>query len=229
MEIVSSIKPNWIYDFSDYQQMYDLSESDLSKKIIDVSAGMASFNAEAKQRDIHVVSVDATYTLSDNDMQHYAKQFLQEMTTQLNQHRERLRDPSDAMEKQVSALWKKTETLFLQDYHEGKIQKRYQPLLLPKTPFALHQFDIALCTDFIFHHLLSFDDIVSIVTELCRVATEVRIFPLQDNAGRISDELGPLMLMLQKRNCGVEVREVPFKTLKGSNAMLRIWEQECHL
>lgn len=229
MEIVSSIKPNWIYDFSDYQQMYDLSQSDLSKKIIDVSSGMASFNAEANQRGIPVVSVDVTYALSDNEMQKHAKQFLQDMTTHLNQHRERLRDPSDAMVNQVSMLWKKTETLFLQDYHNGKIQKRYQALSLPTMPFASHQFDLALCTDFIFHHLFSFDDIVSIVTELCRVASEVRIFPLQDNAGRISDELGPLMLMLQKRMCGVEVREVPFKTLKGSNAMLRIWEQECHL
>lgn len=98
---------------------------------------------------------------------------------------------------------------------------------LPHLPYAAHQFDLALCTDFIFHHGLSSDDIASTVKELCRIASEVRLFPLLDNQGKMSDELGPLMLMLQKKNYGVEVREVLHQTSKGHNAMLRIWEQEC--
>ena len=57
----------------------------------------------------------------------------------------------------------------------------------------------------------------------------MRIFPLLDNQGKMSDELGPLMLSFQKKNYGVEVREVAYQTLKGGNAMLRIWEQECHI
>ncbi|EKD77859.1 MAG: putative cytosolic protein [uncultured bacterium] len=100
---------------------------------------------------------------------------------------------------------------------------------LPRLPYATNQFDLALCTDFIFHHGLPSEDIASTVKELCRIASEVRLFPLLDNQGKMSNELGPLMLMLQKKNYGVEVREVPDQTGKGRNAMLRIWEQECRL
>lgn len=95
---------------------------------------------------------------------------------------------------------------------------------LPRFPYKTHQFDLALCTDFIFYHSHSSEEIAVLVEELCRVASEVRIFPLMDSTGKASKELGPLMLILQKKNYGVEVRSCMFK---NSNAMLRIWEQEC--
>lgn len=94
---------------------------------------------------------------------------------------------------------------------------------LPHLPYKTHQFDLALCTDFIFDHSHSTQEIEVIVNELCRIALEVRIFPLQDKQGKMCEQLGPLMLMLQKKNVGVEVRAVE------QNALLRIWEQECHL
>jgi Methyltransferase domain len=227
MEIANSIKASWIYDFSDYQQMYDLTESDLSKAIFDFSAGIASFNAEATRRGMQVISADSSYDLSPEKMKIYAQHFLQDMVSQLKEYPNRLRDKSDMT--RVIDLWKKTEETFLQDYAVNQAQHRYCKIQLPKMPYKTHQFDLVLCTDFIFHHLLSSEDIAFIVKELCRVATEVRIFPLLDNQGKTSEELGPLMLMLQQKNYGVEVREVPYKTLKGGNAMLRIWEQECHL
>ncbi|HLB56942.1 MAG TPA: hypothetical protein VJK30_06415 [Coxiellaceae bacterium] len=144
------------YDFSDYQKMYDLSASDLSKSIFDFSAGISGFQAEAIKRGVQVVSADASQ--------------------------------------------------------------------LPHFQYKAHQFDLALCTDFIFYHSHSTKEIAELVEELCRIASEVRIFPLMDKTGKASKELGPLMLILQKKNYGVEVRSSVFE---NGNAMLRIWEQEC--
>ncbi|OGT43691.1 MAG: hypothetical protein A3F13_07015 [Gammaproteobacteria bacterium RIFCSPHIGHO2_12_FULL_40_19] len=229
MEIASSVTASWVYDFSDYQQMYDLDERDLKKSIFDFSAGIASFNAEATKRGMRVISADAAYALSEAKMRLHAEQFLQETVSLLKANPNRLKDSSDAMLHHVIDLWQKTEKIFLQDYATGKAQNRYQALELPRLPYVTHQFDLTLCTDFIFHHSLSTEEIAVIVKELCRVSEEVRLFPLLDNFGKMSEELGPLMLMLQKKNYGVEVREVPYQTLKGGNAMLRIWEQECHI
>lgn len=229
MEIASSVRASWVYDFSDYQQMYDLSERDLTQSILDFSAGIASFNAEATKRGIRVISCDATYALSEDKMHPSAQHFLQETVSYLKANPNRLKESSTTTVNRVIDLWEKTEKTFLQDYALGKAQNRYQSLQLPRLPYATNQFDLTLCTDFIFHHSLSSDEIGIIVKELCRVSEEVRIFPLLDNQGKMSDELGPLMLMLQKKNYGVEVREVPYQTLKGGNAMLRIWEQECHI
>lgn len=229
MEIANGVTASWVYDFSDYQQMYDLDEQDLKKSILDFSAGISSFNAEATKCGAQVISCDTTYALSEPKMRLYAEQFLRDTALHLKENPHRLKDASDAMLQRVIDLWGKTEKIFLQDYAAGKAQNRYQPLQLPQLPYATHQFGLTLCTDFIFHHLLSTDEIAIIVKELCRVSEEVRIFPLLDNYGKMSEELGPLMLMLQKKNYGVEVREVPYQTLKGGNAMLRIWQQECHI
>lgn len=229
MEIAQGVVASWIYDFSDYEQMYDLTDRDLQARILDFSAGIASFNAEAKKRGLHVISCDTSYQLSVEKMQLHAKQLLQEIVLNLKNNPARLRVSSAENVQNVTNLWTKTETLFLADYEEGKLEKRYQSMQLPKLPFAAHAFDLALCTDFIFHHLFSTQNIAIIVEELCRVSEEVRIFPLLDNQGKMSQELGPLMLLLQQKNYGVEVRQVPYQTLQGGNAMLRIWQQECHL
>jgi len=100
---------------------------------------------------------------------------------------------------------------------------------LPTLPYKTHEFNLALCTDFIFHHDLSAEKMNAILKELCRIAEAVRIYPLLDSRGKMPESLGPLMLSFQQKNYGVEIREVSYHTLKGGNAMMRIWEQECHL
>lgn len=85
-------------------------------------------------------------------------------------------------------------------------------------PFADHQFDLALCSD---------NSSVALIDELCRVATEVRVFPLLDEQGKLAETLGLAMVDLQQKNFGLEIRQVSYHQLKGSNAMLRIWAKEC--
>lgn len=227
MEIEMITAPNWIYDFSDYQQMYDLSNTDFLKKILDFSAGISSFNAEAHARGMEVVSMDTAFNLSASEMKQHAIQLSQHVAAQLRADPVRLKNSSSDNVRRVVSTWEKTEKLFLKDYETGKLEKRYQSILLSKLPFATHEFQLALCTDFIFYHALPTETMRLVLQELTRVAAEVRIFPLLNANGQMPEELGPLMLYCQQKNYGIEVREVSYHTLKGGNAMLRIWEQEC--
>lgn len=159
METANSKTIHSTFDFSDYQQMYDLNSQDLSKTILDFHGDTICLNTMATQPDVHVTCAD------------------------------------------VAAL--------------------------PALPYKTHQFDLALCPDVIFDQSNEAAAMTTRIRELCRVAQEVRIFPLMDRCGKMRDEFGLLMLFLQKNHFGVEVREVPYKTSQGSSAMLRIWSQTC--
>lgn len=114
-----------------------------------------------------------------------------------------------------------SQQLFMQDYAVGKKEGRYLPLTMP-LPFNDHQFELALCAD-----LLSHQHADLLMNELCRVAAEVRIFPLLNKDGALIEALGPIMLALYERNLGVEVREISWGEEKTGQAMLRIWATEC--
>lgn len=229
MEIANTAMINWVYNFADYQQMYDLNSTDLLQPIFDFPAGISSFNAEATQKGFQICSADPLYQLSEADVRAHAERIFQDTVASLKATPVRLQNPAEANLHHIIQRWKQAEELFLQDYAKGRVEKRYQPATLPSLPYQTHQFHIALCTDCLFYHAAIHSDLTQVVKELCRVAEEVRIFPLLDDQGKVSDELGPLMLFLQKQNFGVEVRQVPFQLLQGGNAMLRIWAHECHL
>jgi hypothetical protein len=75
---------------------------------------------------------------------------------------------------------------FLEDFPQGIQQGRYIISELPVLPFDTEQFDLALCSHFLFTYsdLLSQDFHLASIRELCRVAQEVRIFPLLNNFSR---------------------------------------------
>ena len=96
-------------------------------------------------------------------------------------------------------------------------------------PFADFFFDYALSA----HHFFSatapqsVDYHIETIEELARAAKEVRIFPLVDAQGVPSELLGPVILALQCKNHGIEVRNVAYHLQPRGNAMLRIWAQQC--
>lgn len=220
--------PGWIYSYSDYRQMFDLREQDLNKKILDFPGGISSFNAECYQSGIHITSGDASYQYTPAEMKTYAKKRFDLNETYLQEHLQNLRSQDEVFIQNILSTWKQSLENFIHDYEKGLEEKRYIPMSLPKLPYEDHAFDLVLCKDLLFHSksFLEFNR-EQIVSELCRVGEEVRVFPLLDEKGSMTDELGPIMLLLQQNNFGVEVREVPYQMRKGGNAMLRIWAKEC--
>ena len=114
---------------------------------------------------------------------------------------------------------------FLADFPSGLEQGRYMTAELPVLPFENGQFDLALCSHFLFSysHLLSEEFHLQAITEMCRVAKEVRVFPLlQSFSGEESDHLNSIITKLKKRSFRVEVQEAPYEFQKGGNKMLRV-------
>jgi hypothetical protein len=112
---------------------------------------------------------------------------------------------------------------FLDDYESGRRAGRYVVAGLPQLPFADRSFDRALCSHFLFLYSdeLSLDYHRRSVLELCRVAGEVRIFPLLDMKGKPSGHVGPVLEELRGRG-EARVERVPYEFQKGGNQMLSV-------
>lgn len=100
-----------------------------------------------------------------------------------------------------------------------------------RLPFTDFDFDIALCLHALFVDATvnDIDAHVQIIKELARVAKDVRIFPLTDSSGLPSALLGPVLLVLNQENYGVEVRDVMSSLKPAGNAMLHVWAQQCQV
>lgn len=220
--------PGWIHGLEEYEQMFDLQAEDYQKSILDFPGSISSFNADVHQHAKQVVSGDAIYGMDDTAINAYAKQLIQLNRDHLTAHADDILQHGERALEAIFSMWDANAQRFLADYQTGKQQQRYQQVLMPDLPYDNHQFQLALCSDYVFNrHAQNDCRPEQVVAELCRVAEEVRIFPLLAENGEISEWLGPLMLDLQQRNHGIEIRQVAFENLKGGNAMLRVWALEC--
>jgi hypothetical protein len=113
---------------------------------------------------------------------------------------------------------------FLVDYDGGRKQGRYIAAQLPELPFASGAFDLAICSHFLFlysdHFSLEFHQ--QAVDELCRVAREVRIFPLLNYNAEPSPFVIPIVEQAQRSGRSVSIEQVPYEFQRGGNTMLRI-------
>jgi len=220
--------PSWVYSMADYCQIFDLSDEDLTGNILDYPAGISSFNAEMQAKGRTILSGDPMYDFSYEKIAAYAEQLIQINAAHLREHSQILRQSSSQLLEVVLTDWEKSKRIFLEDYKKGKIEERYKFMKLPHLPFEDYTFDIALCSAHLFHTELTRDaSREALVKELCRVSKEVRVFPLLDEKGSVTDALGRVMLNFQKLNYGIKISEVPYHQMKGGNAMLKIWTTEC--
>ena len=71
--------------------------------------------------------------------------------------------------------------------------------------------------------MLTMEFHLAAIVQMCRVATEVRIFPLLVNmTGETSPLLQPVMQELEAQGYSVEIRQVPYEFQKGGNQLLRV-------
>ena len=113
---------------------------------------------------------------------------------------------------------------FLDDYPAGLVEGRYLNLQLPSLPFPDGDFDLALCSHFLFLYSRQLDEAFhhSSLLELCRVAKEVRVFPLLALGGVISPHLEGSIEMLRAVGHQVSTQRVNYEFQKGACEMLRI-------
>ena len=95
---------------------------------------------------------------------------------------------------------------------------------LPVLPYKNNELDLALCSHFLFLYSeqLSFDFHVSSIKELCRVASEARIFPLLDLGARKSRHLEDVIQKLGESGYRCNIKKVSYEFQKGGNEMLQV-------
>ena len=115
-------------------------------------------------------------------------------------------------------------TRFLNDYERGRSEGRYVDAELPTLPFLDRAFDLALCSHFLFLYTTQLGEEFhrSAIREMCRVASEVRIFPLLTLAGGRSEYVDQTLHELGALGFEVSIEKVPYEFQKGGNEMMRI-------
>jgi hypothetical protein len=113
---------------------------------------------------------------------------------------------------------------FLDDFEVGLRSGRYVAGELPSLPFADRSFELALCSHFLFLYSDRLDERfhVEAVLELCRVAGEVRIFPLVSLDGGQSRHVEPVATAARQHGRAVTIELVPYEFQKGAHQMMRI-------
>lgn len=214
----------WGRSLDEYQQMFDLSPHLLQGKILGCGDGPASFNAELTALGGEVVSVDPIYAFSGREIDQRVQETAVTVVTQVQQS---LHDYVWTTFADPAALGRHrlaTMRRFLADYEAGKAAGRYLTQALPTLDFADGAFDLALSSHFLFLYSeqLSYAFHQAAVLEMCRVAREVRIFPLLDLKCRFSSHIAPLQAHLTHLGYHVSIDAVPYEFQRGGNQMLRI-------
>jgi hypothetical protein len=213
----------WGRSFGEYRRMFRLTKTDLAtKRIIDVAAGPSSFNAELHALGHPIVSVDPLYSHSATDIRRRIDETYPTIVEgcRRDAHRfvwKEFRDPNHLGQRRMTAMG-----TFLADYELGKSQGRYLSQSLPDLDFPRCSFDLALCSHFLFLYSdqLSETFHLSCVAGLCRIAKEVRVFPLLDLSGRGSRHLRSIFNYASYSGIKADVRRVPYEFMRGARDML---------
>ena len=214
----------WGRSMEEYVKMFDLTPEELRLTILDCAGGPASFNAEMTAQGYKVICCDPIYQFTANEIKNRIQDTYQIVIDGVKAIQEyyvwqNIQSPEQMGEIRMAAMHK-----FLADLPLGINENRYLTDELPVLPFETHQFDLALCSHLLFTYSdqLSEEFHLTSVLEMCRVAKEVRIFPLLKISGEPSPHLKPIMSELQQRHYSVEIKQVPYEFQKNSNQILRI-------
>ncbi|MGA1871633.1 MAG: SAM-dependent methyltransferase [bacterium] len=214
----------WGRSFHEYMAMFSLSEKDLGKRILACGDGPASFNCILTKRGGHVISTDPLYSLDADAIKSRIHETYETVLEQTRKNKNEFVWTHIPSVEELGRVRMKAMNYFLSDYTEGLAQKRYIKASLPNLPFGDREFDIALCSHFLFLYSDQFsaDFHLTSIKELCRVAYQVRIFPLLELGSKKSRHLDGIVTLLTQDGYKVHIEKVSYEFQKGGNEMLRI-------
>jgi hypothetical protein len=221
---LSSVVP-WGRSYDEYVRMFALTEADLAWRILGCGDGPASFNAEATGRGAIVVSCDPIYQFDAAQIRQRINETATEVLAQLRQNAyEFVWGEAIPSVEALARVRMAAMNAFLGDYERGRSDGRYVDAILPSLPFADGAFDLALCSHFLFLYGQQFDTAFHArsMRELCRVAREVRVFPLLALGAQPSPHVAPVTAALEGDGFAVRVERVPYEFQRGGNEMLRV-------
>ncbi len=214
----------WGRSFSEYQRMFALTDDDLAGMILGCGDGPASFNAEMTAAGRQVISIDPIYAFSADAIRQRVRETCTTIVDKVKL------TPDDYLWTEfrdadgLGAHRLATMEHFLLDYDAGRAARRYQTQAVPTLAFGDQHFSLALSSHFLllYTEQLSLDFHCAAVQELCRVAQEVRIFPLLDLACNHSVHIEPLQNYLSTLGYQTQIEAVPYEFQRGGNEMMRV-------
>jgi hypothetical protein len=220
---LSQIFP-WGRSLDEYVRMFDLTDEHLAGSILGCADGPAGFNAEMNRRGHRAVSCDPIYRFTKEQLKLRIEEARDEIIEQTKKNIGNFVWSSIKSIDELFRIRMSAMRLFLEDYTNGKKEGRYIAADLPVLPFGDHSFDTALCSHFLFLYSdhLSLEFHQKSIAELCRVAGEIRIFPLIDLDLRSSPYVEPVIAILKNSGFTASVERVPYEFQRGGNEMLRI-------
>jgi hypothetical protein len=184
--------------------------------------GPASFNAELTALGGDVTSVDPTYQFDRDAFKDRISEVYDEVMSQVRETK------NDYIWKNIPSVDALGEirmdamNAFLADYEVGKNSGRYILGNLQILNFENNQFELALCSHYLFlySNQVDLDQHLSSIAELCRVAKEVRIYPLLSLDGEVSPHFEAVVSNLNARGVTTSLVDVAYRFQKGANQML---------
>ena len=223
MFTLDSVVP-WGRSFDEYCRMFALTEDDLQRKMIGCGDGPASFNAEATRRGLRVLSCDPLYRFETQQIRERIARTYEEVLDQTRRNSHDFVWTEITSVEELGHVRMSAMTDFLVDFDRGRAEGRYVDAEVPSLPFGDGAFDLALCSHFLFLYTTHLGEPFhhESIRELCRVATEVRIFPLVELGAGRSPIVDPAVERLQACGFTVSIEQVRYEFRKGANEVLRI-------
>jgi len=214
----------WGRNFDEYVAMFALTPLDFRRRILGCADGPAAFNAVVNRTGGGVVSVDPLYASSAQQIKELIDDTYPIVLAETEQNKDEFVWSHVKTVAELGALRMGAMLEFLADYEMGVKEFRYVDGELPSLPFMDRTFELALCSHFLFLYSDQYDLRFHIdsVHELCRVAEEVRIFPLNELGARPSRHLKQVVDVCQQSGLNPEIVTVDYEFQKGANRYLRL-------
>lgn len=214
----------WGRSFDEYRRMFALTDHDLRGRILGCADGPAGFNAEATRRGGRVVSCDPLYRFDNEQIAGRIEGSFDEVVNQTRQNTDSFVWDSIGTIEDLARIRREAMQTFLEDYEAGRCQGRYVDAALPELPFPDASFDLALCSHFLFLYSDQLNESFhrQAALEMCRVAAEVRIFPLLSLGGGPCPYVSGVIEAARDLGWNACHEAVPYEFQRGGNQMLRL-------
>lgn len=219
---LSEVVP-WGRSLSEYKEMFLLSNDDLRKKILGCGDGPACFNAELSSKGGNVTSIDPIYQFSPEQIRARIGEVYPQIMEQVSNNKDDYFWRNIGGVEELGRVRMDAMKIFLSDYEKNQETERYINASLPILPFEDGEFDLALCSHYLFLYSehVNLEQHIESMKELCRVSREVRIYPLLSiNSNKESPHLEPVMAEMEKSRINVSLVPVRYEFQKGATKML---------
>ena len=209
--------------FDEYRAMFALTDADLRGRVLDCPGGGASFTAAARARGTDAIAVDPVYATAPRELTARLDAELARGSAWATANADRYVWDHYGDPAAHARLRAESAAVFARDLAQRP--GHHVAAALPHLPFADGAVDLVLSSHLLFTYADRLDAgfHVAALREMARVGTEVRVYPLVDQAGRaLPDLLASVVAELGAAGVQAEVQGVPYEFQRGARSMLRL-------